>query len=324
MKFSLSLLLAAAIPASDAQQIVSLHGSGTTNPQKCYWDIMDTMMKQSKLPIRMTYRGVGSSTGQAEFMGDAGMNPFNDFGSGDIPFSEADFNKFTPGTVLHLPVFLGAISFFHSVPLGDSELKLNPCLLARIFSRDITTWDHEDILAINPGLSLPKDYPINVAHRVLGSSSTASITQYLHQTCPEHWGDDLVGSIINWPADTLACEGSGGMTECIRDNAGTIGYIDSGHGHAENLVEIDLLNFDGQYISSKVASTQGGILSAAESPTAGIPEQLDGSFASVNLLNQVGHYLLSSIHLSPLYFLTPSHFLLSVRSLEVTLGQLSQ
>ena len=94
MKFSLSLLLAAAIPASDAQTVVSLHGSGTTNPQKCYWDIMDTLMKQAKLPIRMTYRGVGSSTGQAEFMGTAGLSPFNDFGSGDIPFSEENFNKF--------------------------------------------------------------------------------------------------------------------------------------------------------------------------------------------------------------------------------------
>jgi len=249
---------------------------------------MDTLQKQSKLPLRMTYRGVGSSTGQKEFMGDASLNPFNDFGSGDIPFSEENFNKFDPGTILHLPVLMGAISFFHSVPTGDAELKLNPCLLARIFNREITTWTHEDIMAINPGLSLTADYPINVARRVLGSSSTKSITTYLHQTCPEHWPIELVNSVVEWKNDTLPCEGSGGMTECIRDNAGTIGYIDSGHGHSENLQEIDLLNFDGQYISSKVANSRGGILAAAEGPTAGLPSELDGSFANVNLLNQPG------------------------------------
>ena len=173
---------------------------------------------------------------------------------------------------------------------GDAELKLNPCLLARIFNREITTWTHEDIMAINPGLSLAVDYPINIARRVLGSSSTKSITTYLHQTCPEHWPEDMVDSVVNWANDTLPCEGSGGMTECIRDNAGTIGYIDSGHGHSENLQEIDLLNFDGQYISSKVANSRGGILAAAESPNAGLPSELDGSFANVNLLNQVGQF----------------------------------
>jgi len=301
MKFALSLLLAAAIPASVAQTVTSLHGSGTTNPQKCYWDIMDTLMKQSKLPIRMTYRGVGSSTGQKDFMGDAGLSPFNDFGSGDIPFSAENFNKFDPGTILHLPVLMGAISFFHSVPTGGAELKLNPCLLARIFNREITTWTHEDIMAINPGLSLAADYPINVARRVLGSSSTKSIATYLHQTCPEHWPIELVDSVVDWKNDTLPCEGSGGMTECIRDNSGTIGYIDSGHGHAENLQEIDLLNFDGQYISSKTANSKGGILAAAESPTAGLPTELDQSFAGVNLLNQPGSNTWPVVALSYIY-----------------------
>ena len=42
MKFFLPLLLAALAPSiTDAQAVIQLHGSGTTNPQKCYWDIMD-------------------------------------------------------------------------------------------------------------------------------------------------------------------------------------------------------------------------------------------------------------------------------------------
>lgn len=143
------------------------------------------------------------------------------------------------------------------------------------------------MIAENPGLTLPSPYPIRVAHRVAGSSSTASITEYLNQVCPEEWPADLVGSIIEWPSEgTVGCEGSGGMTECITSTPGTIGYIDSGHGHAEGLQEIELLNADSNYISSKEAAAAGGIMAAADN--AELPSTLDGNFADVNLLNRPG------------------------------------
>jgi ABC-type phosphate transport system substrate-binding protein len=287
MKLFLPLLLAALAPTSSAQQVISVHGSGTTNPQKCYWDIMDKLTMQSKQPIRLTYRGIGSSGGQFEFIGDeTTLQPFNDFGSGDIPLSEEDFNKFPTGSILHLPIVMGAISFFHSVPTNGEDLNLTPCVLAKILNRDITDWTDAEIITLNPDLNLPSPYPIKVAHRVEGSSSTASITDYLNQVCPTQWPANLVGKVITWKTDTVGCEGSGGMTDCIRETPGTIGYIDSGHGHAEGLQEIDLMNFDGEYLSSKKAAERNGILAAATG-SAGIPAELDQSFASLNLLNQV-------------------------------------
>jgi ABC-type phosphate transport system substrate-binding protein len=120
---------------------------------------------------------------------------------------------------------------------------------------------------------------------VKGSSSTASITQYLNQVCPAEWPDTLVGKTINWKTNTVGCEGSGGMTDCISSTPGTIGYIDSGHGHAEGLQEIELKNADGIFVSSKQAADRGGIMAATEN--AGLPVSLDGSFAGVNLLNRV-------------------------------------
>lgn len=62
-------------------------------------------------------------------------------------------------------------------------------------------------------------------------------------------------------------------------------FSDSGHGFSEELTEIELRNADNVYISSKDAGSRGGIMSAATN--AGIPDSLDGSFADVNLLNQV-------------------------------------
>ena len=285
MKFTATATFLASLVAGVASQpVISVHGSGTTNPSKCYWTIFDQMDIQTKVPTRMTYRAVGSSTGQAEFIGD-GITPDNMFGSGDIPISQESYDSLEPDSILHLPVLLGAITFFHSVPTGNQKLNLSPCILARILRRDITDWNDDAIALANPNLSLPNPSPITVAHRVKGSSSTASITKYLNQVCPEEWPAELVGKTIEWAEDTIGCEGSSGMSSCIKNKEGTIGYIDMGHGHAENLQEIELLNAAQKYISTKESAAAGGILAAAEN--AALPATLSGSFANVNLLNQV-------------------------------------
>jgi ABC-type phosphate transport system substrate-binding protein len=44
-----------------------------------------------------------------------------------------------------LPFVLSAVSFFHSipgVPNGAGGLNMTACLLSRVFSGDIKTWDH--------------------------------------------------------------------------------------------------------------------------------------------------------------------------------------
>jgi len=307
----LCLLLASslAIAVNGETDVLQLHGSGTTNPSKCYWLIMDQIMDRIKIPTRMTYRAVGSSTGQKEFkgvtVGSQEYVPTNDFGSGDIPISTDDYNNFTAAgiEIVHLPVVLGAISLFHSVPnvgQGKQGLNLTSCIIAKIFKREITTWDHDEIKSKNPRLSflLPRpDFPIQVAHRKLGSSSTASVTQYLHESCPEEWPEELVGKTIGWPTDTLTCEGSAGMTDCIRDNEGTIGYIDSGHGHDQGLIEIELENADGTLLSSKEAAELGGIGSAALS----VPDSPDKDFGGVDLLNKGGEYTWPIVAMSYIY-----------------------
>lgn len=279
-----TIFLASLATPTTSQPVIAVHGSGTTNPSRCYWQIMDQMHVMSKLPIRMTYRGVGSSTGQAEFIGNGTVSD-NMFGSGDIPFSTEDYSSFPEGSILHLPVVLGAIGFFHSVPTGENELKLAPCVLAKIFNRKITDWTDGEITIDNPDLDLPNPSPITVARRVLGSSSTAGITAYLHQVCPEEWPEESVGSTIEWPEDTIGCDGSGKMTDCIVGTAGTIGYLESGHGHAEELKEIELLNSERVFLNSKEAGEKGGIIAAMENAV--FPESLDGDFGNVNLLNQV-------------------------------------
>ena len=186
-----ALVLALAAPKAQGERpTVSIHGSGTTNPSKCLWLLMEQFMDRTKVPTRLTYRAVGSSTGQKEFLGvnNTGVNayvPHNDFGSGDIPVSTSNYNAFTDAgkEMVHLPFVLGAISIFHNipnVPEGSQGLNLTACVLSKIFKRDIKYWDDGEIIEMNPNLRkmLPyEEYPITVSRRVHGSSSTASVTQ---------------------------------------------------------------------------------------------------------------------------------------------------
>lgn len=172
----LSCLLSATTTAQQQQEqseVLSVHGSGTTNPSKCYWHVMDKLEARSKIPIHMTYRAIGSSNGQAEF--EAGVN---DFGSGDIPLTREKYLNITSNgaTVLQLPVFVGAVSFFHSVP-NTPTLNLTGCTLAKIMGRTITDWGDAEIRSLNPEMKLASGgLPIRVARRVDGSSSTSGIT----------------------------------------------------------------------------------------------------------------------------------------------------
>ena len=126
----------------------------TTNPSKLVWEAMGLLEARANPAIHASYRAVGSGTGQFEFMGaDQGYAAFNDFGSGDMPFSTEDRQTLLDNgvTVLHVPFNLGAMSFFHNVPdstLPDSGLFLDACTIADIFKAVITTWDHDDIMAL--------------------------------------------------------------------------------------------------------------------------------------------------------------------------------
>ena len=123
-----------------------LHGSGTTNPSKCYWDVMDAMRSQSSEPIYLSYRSVGSKLGMEVFAEQFQKDTRNVFGSGDIPIqldlyqqiNAPDEGNPSPRRFVHLPVLAGSISLFHSIP--DTEnLNLTACIISDIYMQKITT-----------------------------------------------------------------------------------------------------------------------------------------------------------------------------------------
>ena len=54
---ALTILAAAAVVSAQHHE---LHGSGTTNPSKFFWKVMDLMEERTRTPVTMTYRAVGT------------------------------------------------------------------------------------------------------------------------------------------------------------------------------------------------------------------------------------------------------------------------
>lgn len=297
MKLASGIIGILSLGAPAVTSALELHGSGTTNPSKFFWEVIAILEARAKKAVRITYRAVGSGAGQTEFIGaDNSYAAYSDFGSGDMPIGNDDYQTLMDQSieVMHFPFVLGAMSFFHNIPelpkSGSNGLNMTACLLARIFTTDIATWDHEDILAINPSLSVPSGQAISVFHRTYSSSTTTGITTYLRAGCPAHWGADLVGSTIDWDASTTAVEGSGEMSSMISSTEYGIGYIDSGHGHDDGLSEIELENSEGLFQSSLEAIPRGGVALAASKAVENnvVPSDPLKSFGNVSLHNMAG------------------------------------
>ena len=178
------------ISSATAHNILELHGSGTTNPSKCFWNIMEELTEQAGTAVRMSYRAVGSTTGIEEFrvgIVNASAQMHLMFGSGDIPIPKDIFDEInqgaTNGKFVHLPVLAGAVSFFHSVP-DMPPLNLTACVLGQIYNQKLIFWGDEPIVDLNPDLSeMAKKTKIRVAVRSEGSSSTSSITEVSFLSC---------------------------------------------------------------------------------------------------------------------------------------------
>ncbi len=278
---------------------LEVHGSGTTNPSKMIWKMMATLKGMAMRPLQLSYRAIGSSSGIAEFL--AGKSHF---GSAEIPLTPAEIAG-TGSNVLQIPLVLGAMSAFHSVPdadLGPDGLHLDPCTLAKIFSRQVTMWNDAEIVALNPDANLPEQ-PIVMLHRKKGSSTTNFFTKYLHTVTRANncaaawtlgWGAALTTDedVAKYPTVTgtwapdsdtvITCEGSGMMASNLANIPYAIGYIDSGHGHADGLSEIKLQNAAGNFIDSSMAG-DAGVMAAAASAT--IPSTAAGDWSTVDLLN---------------------------------------
>lgn len=225
---------------------VTLNASGATF-QQAFQEVAIEDFTRSNKQIKINYGAGGSGKGRQDF-----KDQVVDFACTDAPYKESELASLKGGAMFYFPTVLGAITVSYNLP-GVTELKLSPDVLARIFQREITTWNDPAIAADNPGVTLPAT-GIVVARRSDGSGTTENFTRYLDLAAPTVWKLKS-GATVEWSADTQAGNGNSGVAQIVKSTKGAIGYVDLSDAKASGLTFAAIKNSAGTYVTPTVAAT---------------------------------------------------------------------
>ncbi|MGE5182349.1 MAG: phosphate ABC transporter substrate-binding protein PstS [Acidobacteriota bacterium] len=224
---------------------VTINGSGSTF-QKAYEEVAIDAFTKAHGTIKVNYGGGGSGKGRQDL-----ADMVVDFAGSDAPYKDADLAKNKGGEVLYFPLLLGAVSVSYNLD-GVDKLQLSPATIAKIFQRDIRKWNDPAIAADNPGAKLP-DTEIVVAHRADGSGTTDIFTHFLDGAAQPEW-KLKAGGTVEWPADTQAGNGNGGVAQIVKSTKGAIGYVDLSDAKAAGLRYASVKNAAGKYMEPDAQS----------------------------------------------------------------------
>ncbi|MGE3547402.1 MAG: substrate-binding domain-containing protein, partial [Kofleriaceae bacterium] len=108
------------------------------------------------------------------------------------------------------------------------------------------------IVADNPGAKLPATEVV-VARRSDGSGTTENFTRFLELASEGAWRLRS-GSTVEWPADTQAGNGNGGVAQIVKSTDGAIGYVDLSDAKASGLTYAAIKNQAGTYVDPTAES----------------------------------------------------------------------
>jgi phosphate transport system substrate-binding protein len=222
--------------------ISGLTGAGSTfdNP------LFSEMFKPSNYPatkcgVKVNYQSVGSGAGINQLLAHT-----VDFGATDTPLTNAQEAQSTSGTIIHIPVTLGAVAMSYNLTGVSGHLNLTPAIIAGMYLGKITSWDDAAIKAANPGVTLPHQ-TITTVHRSDGSGTTGIFTHYLSAVSPD-WSSKVgAGTTVNWPVG-VGGKGSAGVAAAVKSTAGSIGYVELAYVLQNNLPYAAVQNANGKNV----------------------------------------------------------------------------
>jgi len=222
---------------------VKLAAAGATFPMPFY-NMVFGKYKESN-GTNVTYGGIGSGGGIRSL-----ADKVVDFGATDA-YLEDDKLAEMNGEVVHIPTTLGAVVNAYNLP-GVDGLKLSNSLLEKIFLGEITKWNDQEIVSLNPGLNLPAS-DISVIYRSDGSGTTHIFSDYMSKISSK-WAEKVgTGKSLNWPVG-MGAKGNPGVAGTISATAGTIGYIGSEYSFAMKIQTALVQNSSGNYVEPSIAS----------------------------------------------------------------------
>lgn len=236
-----------------------LTGAGATFPYPLYSRWFSDYAAQTG--VRINYQSIGSG---------GGIRQINEqtvaFGASDAPMSDEEMAAAKGGRILHFPSILGAVVVTYNLPGLAQPLKLTGDVVARIYLGEITKWNHPDLTALNPGVTLP-DRDILPAYRSDGSGTTFVFTDYLTAVSPKWAAGPGRGKQVDFPVG-LGGKGNEGVAGLVKQTPEAIGYVELAYARQMSLPAAEIRNAAGNFVAPSAQT----ITNAA----AGVIESLGG------------------------------------------------
>jgi phosphate transport system substrate-binding protein len=231
---------------------VKLQGAGASFPAPLYLKWFKSY-SGAHSNVQVDYQSVGSGSGVKSF-----MDRTVDFAASDAAMKPEDMAK-VEGGVLLLPMTAGNIVLAYNLP-DVPELRLSREAYTGIFLGKITKWSDPAIAKENAGAKLP-DQPINVIVRADSSGTTFVFSKHLSAISPEFAKTVGTNTMPNWPVGTRS-KGNEGVTASLLTTPGSIGYVEYGYAHSQNLHMATLQNKSGNFVQATTDSGRAALSSA--------------------------------------------------------------
>ena len=234
----------------------TLNASGATFPQPFYEQVIASFSEKHP-GVTINYGGGGSGKGRTDL-----QTGTSDWVGSDGLVKDEDRAKYK-GPFLYFPTVAAPITVSYHLE-GVENLALSPDTIAKIFLRQIKTWNDKAIAADNPGAKLPAT-AITVAHRSDGSGTTENFTKFLKAASPTVF--TLVpGSTVNWPADTQGGNGNSGVAQIITGTNGAVGYVDFSDAKATKLKWAKVKNKAGKFVDATLDGASAALAGITVNP----------------------------------------------------------
>jgi phosphate transport system substrate-binding protein len=243
----------------------SLSGAGATFPQPIYekW-FSDFGQSDLGKGVQVNYQGIGSGGGIKQFTAKT-----VDFGATDVAMTDEELKtaEQAGGTVIHLPMVLGAVAVTYNLPSATKPLQLDGKLIGDIYLGKVKNWNDPEIAAQNPGVTLP-DLAIATVHRSDGSGTNANFTNFVADYNPEFKAKIGTGKEGNWVGG-IGGKGNDGVAAAVKQTKGAIGYNELNYALKNNLKYANVKNASGKYVQPTIGTTSA---SATSADLAGVPD----------------------------------------------------
>ncbi|MFH5878067.1 substrate-binding domain-containing protein [Arthrobacter sp. NA-172] len=186
-----------------------------------------------------------------------------------------------PGGAFSVPTSVTSIGVVFNMP-SIRSLKLNPDVLAKIFSGDINRWNDKAIAAINPGTTLPNG-PIVPITATTASALTSASTRYLSTSA--NWSAGVTAKWAKAPGGQQVKNFSD-VAKKVDDTAGAIAFMDT--ASIGSRFDTALLSFGGGFVrmskDSVAAAVQDGTTTTAGTGVEfHLPDKTDHGYALGNV-----------------------------------------